>query len=128
METGLLLLVLIVLFIRWLVLRGRMDELKRRLEDVESSPHEARLIERIYALEKAVEELRGPRASAAPAVPEPHRSRFGARRQSSLPNLSLRPRPNRLACPNRCPRPNRSTSWWMPRFRMQLSPRPQRRR
>ncbi len=84
METGLLLLILIVLFIRWLVLRGRMDELKRRLEDVESSPREARLIERIYALEKAVEELRGPRPSVAHACSRnPHRSATSARGASA---------------------------------------------
>jgi hypothetical protein len=55
MEAALLVILLVVLFIRWLVLSGRMAELKRRLENVESSPSEARLIERIYALEKAVE-------------------------------------------------------------------------
>jgi len=68
MPEFLLVVILIVLFIRWLVLSRRMASIEQRIEDVATNrASEARLIARIYALEQVVKELRG----AAEPKPEP---------------------------------------------------------
>ena len=66
MEDFLLLVVLFVLFLRWLILSGRMKDLRQRLEQLEMRPVEAQLVQRIYALEQEVAELkrRGVRAAS----------------------------------------------------------------
>jgi hypothetical protein len=56
---------LVLLFLGWMALSRRIAELKRKVEELEIRPSDARLIARIYALEKAMEESRGERPEPA---------------------------------------------------------------
>jgi hypothetical protein len=65
MESFLLVVLLVVLLICWVVLSGRISDLRRRIEEQDTRPADARLIARIFALEKEVAELRRERAISA---------------------------------------------------------------
>lgn len=69
MEGFLLVVLLVVLFVRWLVLSSRMSELRRKIDELESRPSDPRLIQRVYKLEKEIEELSRVRSSAAAEKP-----------------------------------------------------------
>jgi len=73
MEAFILVVVLIVLFVRWLIISGRLERLEGRVEEAERGPtHEAQIAQlsaRVHALEQMVREPR-PMARAA-AVGEP---------------------------------------------------------
>src|SRR5215472_13456854 len=71
MEDFLLIVVLVVLFVRWLILSGRMAEMKRRIEELSSEETRAALTRRVYALEQEVKELRAARLSDVVAAPPP---------------------------------------------------------
>ncbi|HEX4594394.1 MAG TPA: DUF2339 domain-containing protein, partial [Bryobacteraceae bacterium] len=68
MESFLLVVILLVLFIRWMILSGRMAEMDRKILELDLRPADARLIARVYALERAMEGLRSERP-AAPSAP-----------------------------------------------------------
>ena len=70
MEATLLVVVLITLFIRWLVLSGKMSAMQQRIELLAADQTQPALTRRVYALEQAVQELRAIRpAEVAPAPP-----------------------------------------------------------
>jgi uncharacterized membrane protein len=71
MEDFLLIVVLVVLFVRWLILSGRMAEMKRRIEELSSEETRAALTRRVYALEQEVKELRAARISQVVTAPPP---------------------------------------------------------
>lgn len=68
MESFLLVVTLVVLFIRWLVLSGRMGELQRRIEELSRQSDQSLLTRRVYALEQAVQELRAARPAEVDAA------------------------------------------------------------
>src|SRR5579884_1276161 len=71
METFFIVVLIAIVLIRWVVLSNRISELRRRIDELESRPSEARLIQRIFALEQAVEKLRREEAAGPPPLPEP---------------------------------------------------------
>ncbi len=71
MEAFLLVALLFGLFVRWLILSRRIAELREKIEQLQQTPNEARLTARVYALEKALEELRRERPAAAAEKPAP---------------------------------------------------------
>ena len=70
MTEFLLIVVLVVLFTRWIILSGRLADLERKIQDLDLRPADARLIERVYALETAVLGLR-PVPPSPPSVTGP---------------------------------------------------------
>lgn len=97
MPEFLLVVILIVLFIRWLILSRRLSSIEQRIEDATANRvSEARLIARIYALEQAVKELRAPvEAKVEAPVPvvavkiEPEPVAPGPEPQTVLQKLNL---------------------------------------
>ncbi len=67
MEATILVFVLITLFVRWLVLSGRMNAIQQRIEQVAADQAQPLLTRRVYDLELAVKELRAMRPADAPA-------------------------------------------------------------
>ena len=58
MESLVLVVLLVVVLICWMVLSNRISDLRQRMEEQDARRADARLIARIYALEKEVAELR----------------------------------------------------------------------
>jgi hypothetical protein len=71
MESVLLVGVLITLFVRWLVLSGKMNSMQQKIELLNSDTTQPMLIARVYALEQAVKELRAIRPDEVPVAPPP---------------------------------------------------------
>jgi hypothetical protein len=71
MESVLLVGVLITLFVRWLVLSGKMSTMQQKIELLTADATQPMLIARVYALEQAVKELRAVRPADAPVAPPP---------------------------------------------------------
>jgi hypothetical protein len=69
MESALLVVVLITLFVRWLVLSGKMNTMQQKLELLTADPTQSMLTQRVYALEQAVKELRAIRPAEVPVTP-----------------------------------------------------------
>jgi uncharacterized membrane protein len=69
MEATLLVVVLITLFIRWLVLSGKMSAMQQRIEQVAADQTQPLLTRRVYELELAVKELRAMRPAEVPVAP-----------------------------------------------------------
>lgn len=69
MESVLLVGVLITLFVRWLVLSGKMNSMQQKIEVLTADATQPMLIARVYALEQAVKELRAIRPAEAPVTP-----------------------------------------------------------
>src|SRR5713101_5297335 len=66
MEDFLLVVILIVLFVRWIILSGKLSRIEERIDYLSGNRTDPELIKRVFALETAVQELRGAR-SAEPA-------------------------------------------------------------
>ena len=71
MDTFLLVVVLVVLFVRWLILSRRLRELHERVANLSNGEQRFELIRRIYALEQEVKKLQAERASQPAAEPVP---------------------------------------------------------
>ena len=71
MESFLLTIVLITLFVRWLVLSGRLNTIHERIELLTANQVQPQLTARVYALEQAVKELRAVRPEPPPPMPQP---------------------------------------------------------
>jgi hypothetical protein len=80
MEDFLLVVILIVLFVRWIILSGRLSRMEERIDYSSGSRSDPELIKRVFALETAVQELRAGRAAQplrtpvaepSPAAPPP---------------------------------------------------------
>jgi hypothetical protein len=71
MESVLLVGVLITLFVRWLVLSGKLNTMQQKIELLTADATQPMLIARVYALEQAVKELRAVRPADVPAAPPP---------------------------------------------------------
>ena len=71
MEPFLLGVVLITLFVRWLVLSHKMDDIQHRLDVVSGDQTPVLLTRRVYALEQAVQELRALRPAEVSVAPPP---------------------------------------------------------
>lgn len=77
METVLFVGVLTTMFVRWLVLSGKMNTMDQKIELLVSNQTQPLLTARVYALEQAVKELRGVRpeevrvAAVPVATPKP---------------------------------------------------------
>jgi len=73
MEDFLLAVILVVLFVRWLIISGRLSRMEERIDDASRIRTDPELIKRIFALESAVQELRatGPREPAPAPVTAP---------------------------------------------------------
>src|SRR6266567_50422 len=76
MEDFLLVVTLIVLFVRWIILSGKLSRMGERIDYLSGNRADPELIKRVYALETAVQELRGttrpePSPAPAPATPPP---------------------------------------------------------
>src|SRR5271155_121525 len=71
MEPFLLVVVSITLFVRWLVLSGKMNEIQQKLDVLAGDQTHAMLTQRVYALEQAVKELRVMRPAEVPVTPPP---------------------------------------------------------
>jgi hypothetical protein len=71
MESVLLVGVLITLFVRWLVLSGKMNSMQQKIELLTADAIQPMLIARVYALEQAVKELRAIRPAEVPLAPPP---------------------------------------------------------
>src|ERR1700686_4712745 len=69
MEATLLVVVLITLFIRWLVLSGKLRGMQQRIEQVAADQTQPLLTRRVYELELAVKELRAIRPAEVPVAP-----------------------------------------------------------
>jgi hypothetical protein len=69
MEAFLLVVVLVVLFIRWLILSGKMDDMRRMIEALSLDQNTAALTQRVYALEQAVKQLRVVQPEEVPVAP-----------------------------------------------------------
>src|SRR5450755_1587498 len=69
MEATLLVVVLITLFIRWLVLSGKMSAMQQKIEQVAADQTQPLLTRRVYQLELAVKELRALRPAEVPVAP-----------------------------------------------------------
>src|ERR1700676_3984347 len=69
MEATLLVVVLITLFIRWLVLSGKLRAMQQRIEQVAADQTQPMLTRRVYELELAVKELRSMRPAEVPVAP-----------------------------------------------------------
>src|ERR1035441_10219163 len=65
MESALLVVVLITLFVRWLVLSGKMNSMQQKIELLTADTTQPMLIARVYALEQAMKELRATAGSPA---------------------------------------------------------------
>src|SRR5580704_5536552 len=79
MESVLLVGVLITLFVRWLVLSGKMNTMQQKIELLTADATQPMLIARVYALEQAVKELRAVRPADIPvAVGSPAREQGDA--------------------------------------------------
>ena len=71
MESVLLVGVLITLFVRWLVLSGKLNSMQQKIELLTADATQPMLIARVYALEQAVKELRAVRPADVPVAPPP---------------------------------------------------------
>src|SRR5216684_1419616 len=76
MEDFLLVVILIVLFVRWIILSGKFSSMSERIDYLSGNRADPELIRRVFALEAAVQELRGttrpePTPAPAPATPPP---------------------------------------------------------
>ena len=76
METFLLVVILIVLFVRWIIMSRKLDRMDERIDDASRIRTDPDLIKRIFALETAVQELRAttrpePEPTQAPVTPPP---------------------------------------------------------
>src|SRR5437879_6537355 len=76
METFLLVVILIVLFVRWIILSGKLSRMAERIDYLSGNRDDLEVIKRVFALETAVQELRGatrpePTPAPAPVTPPP---------------------------------------------------------
>src|SRR5579872_3001548 len=78
MESFLLVVLLVGLLIVWVALSGRISDLRRKVEEQQVRPADARLIARVYALEKEVAEF-----AAGAGQRSPREYRFGTRRHQA---------------------------------------------
>src|SRR5580698_9172421 len=69
MESALLVGALITLFVRWLVLSGKLDTMQQKIELLTANATQPMLTARVYALEQAVKELRAVRPADTPVAP-----------------------------------------------------------
>src|ERR1035438_8782699 len=69
MESALLIVMLVALFVRWLVLSGKMNAMQQKIEVLSADAIQPMLIARVYALEQTVKELRAMRPGEAPVTP-----------------------------------------------------------
>jgi hypothetical protein len=109
MTEFLLVVVLVVLFIRWMILSGRLRELQGRIDVLEARPAEGRLTDRVYVLEQAIQELRKEHSPTPTAVvvrevpPQPLRNpelpTSSPASEPSLQSLIIEPRLHDIAIP-----------------------------
>src|SRR5260370_4323996 len=76
MEDFLLVVILIVLFVRWIILWGKLSRMSERIDYLSGNRADPELIKRVFAFEAAVQELRSatrpePSPASAPATPPP---------------------------------------------------------
>src|SRR5215813_8394598 len=71
MEAFLLVGVLTTMFVRWLVLSGKMNTMDQKIELLVSNQTQPLLTARVYALEQAVKELRALRPEEVRVTPAP---------------------------------------------------------
>ena len=100
--------VLITLFVRWLVLSGKMNSMQQKIELLTADATQPMLIARVYALEQAVKELRAVRPADVPVAPSRNRRGTRAGRHRRLSTV-VEPEPparlgasehrNRFSCP-----------------------------
>lgn len=69
MESVLLVGVLITLFVRWLVLSGKLNTMQQKIELLAADATQPMLIARVYALEQAMKELRAVSPADVPVTP-----------------------------------------------------------
>src|SRR6266481_3043200 len=67
METFLLVVILVVLFVRWLVLSGKLSRIDQRIDELSARRTDPELIKRVFALETELKQLR----ATATTRPEP---------------------------------------------------------
>src|SRR5260370_1491304 len=76
MEDFLLVVILIILFVRWIILSGKLSRMSERIDYLSGNRADPELIKRVFALEAAVQELRSatrpePTPAPAPVTPPP---------------------------------------------------------
>src|SRR5260370_25909787 len=74
MEDFLLVVIPIVLFVRWIILSGKLSRIEDRIDHLSGNRTDPELIKRVFVLETAVQELRAGRSAEptpAPVTPPP---------------------------------------------------------
>ena len=69
MEDFLLVVILIILFVRWIILSGKLSRMAERIDYLSGNRADPELIKRIFALETAVQELRAGRSAEPTPAP-----------------------------------------------------------
>ena len=69
METFLLVVILVVLFVRWIVLSGKLSRIDQSIDLLLEKRTDPELIKRVFALETELKELRAATRQEAPPIP-----------------------------------------------------------